>query len=137
MLRDYRRSVYRIQEAISLMLCAGQDTTEMESLMLALKKPHQVEDKSYCVTVMLCSHTCLSLARYYDGQRALRNKQRVLIDKFKTPEITLKIKDLEHSDLAVASNIENYSRLLSYRIGIIDAIVQNKQTNNRYYRQEP
>lgn len=135
MLRKFNESVRRIREAIMLAGSAEQDIQEMQTILQALARPKEVEDRAYALMVMLYSHTCLTLANYHDGLRALQNKQQVLsAKKFRTPEISNKIQELADSANAVATNIENYQRLLALRGEIVRSIVANTPIKNRYYR---
>ncbi|AQT28702.1 hypothetical protein YOLOSWAG_224 [Erwinia phage vB_EamM_Yoloswag] len=137
MKRDFQRSVMRIQEAVNILEYVGHDYEQLQTVSDSLVDPRLIQDKSYCLSVMLLSQTAITVARYFESINQLDIKRQMLENKLYTPEIGNKIKRMAEARRTIERNVACYQGLLSYRSNLVLNIVRGVPFENRYFRQEP
>ena len=134
MRKEFDKSISRIRQAINTMEFIGKDCTKMQNLLACLKHPRSVEDRSYCTVLMLASHSCVIVSRYYEDISQMDVKCRMLDAKLYTPEIGSRLNALTSARAVVMRNVEYYEQLLTYRCDTVFNICNNIPFKNRYYR---
>lgn len=134
MRKEFDKSISRIREAINTMEFVGRDCTIMRELLACVKHPRSVDDRSYCTVLMLASHACVIVSRYYEDVSQMDVKRNMLQNKLYTPEIGNKLGRLNAARETVVRNVECYQELLAYRCLAVKNICNNVPFKNRYYR---
>ena len=134
MRKEFDKSISRIREAINTMEFVNRDCEDMRQLLACLKHPRSVEDRSYCTVLMLASHVCVIVSRYYEDINQMDVKRNMLQNKLYTPEIGNKLGRLQRARDIVERNVETYRQLLTYRCLAVKNICDNVPFKNRYYR---
>jgi len=134
MRKEFDKSISRIREAINTMEFVGRDCEDMRQLLACLKHPRSISDRSYCTVVMLASHVCVTVSRYYEDLSQIDVKRNMLQNKLYTPEIGGKLTRLQRARDTVERNVGCYRQLLDYRCLAVKSICDNVPFKNRYYR---